>query len=185
MNLSPRDRRALLIGAVGLAAVALVAFALIPMARGWSDAREQIRQSRQVIERQSAQMAQVLEQQSRLKRQFGSAATQPVAADEPTAQRNLYETAQSVLKSGGLNVTGYEPQRPRRLSQLGDVAFMPLQVRGKCNTEQLTKCLAGLRQAKTLVVVDRLSVTSDPKQPDQLDVTMVLCTLVRQGRSRP
>jgi hypothetical protein len=129
-------------------------------------------------------MAQVLQQQARLKRQFGAAATQPVAADEPTAQRNLYEAAQDVLKAGGLQVTGYEPQRPRRLGQLADVAFMPLQVRGKCNTEQLTKCLAGLRQAKTLVVVDHLAVTSDPKQPDQLDVTMVLCTLVRQARSR-
>ena len=65
-----------------------------------------------------------------------------------------------------------------------DLVSVPLQVRGKCNMDQLTKCFSAMCKAKTLVIIEQLSITSDPKKPDELDVTMVLSTLA-QGEDPP
>ena len=115
MNLSIRDKRAIKIGGGGLAAVAVLAFIVIPICRaGTRTARPYSRLRGRRSKSKSAQMDQLLHQQARLKKQYGSAATHPVVSDAQKAHRNLYEATQDVLKASGLQVTAYEPQRPRR-----------------------------------------------------------------------
>ena len=58
--------------------------------------------------------------------------------------------------------------------------YVPLQVRGTCKLKQLSTCLSALRQAKTLAVVDRISVTNNEKKPGNLEVTLVLAALAEQ-----
>ena len=89
---------------------------------------------------------------------------------------------QDVLKAGGIPFQSISPQPARSLRELPDVDLLGLQVKGKCTLGQLARCLAQMRKAPLPVVVDQLHVSSDPKKPGNLDVTMVLATLAKRSR---
>lgn len=183
MKLSRRDRRTLILGAAALGAILAARFVLIPWVSGWSDARARIASEQEQLADMRSELSGVLGQHGRLVSKYGPAVSSPLA-DLETARVNLVKAAQDILKRNGFSATDYKPQPIRQLRKIPGARFVPLQVRGKCNVEQLAKCLAAMRNSKTLVIVDQLSVTNNQKQPGQLEVTIVLATLADQRRKR-
>ena len=179
MNLSSRDRRALVVGGVGLAAMLVMRFALIPWIDAWMDHRAELVVGRERVDRVARQLRSVLRRRKRLAKAYGPAANLP-PQDVEAAGLSLPKAALGVLNSNGFGTTEYLPQRPKRVQGIEGLRVVSLQVSGGCKLPQLTKCLSALRKTETLVMVDRLSVTSDPKKPGQLKVTMVLTTLGEQ-----
>ncbi len=182
MTLSPRDRRALLLGAAGLMVICAARFVVIPWTDSWAAAREQIVTNQQQLGELERSIRRVLGQQGRLAETYGPAVNNPLQ-DLETARISLFKEVQEVLKTAGFTPTDYQPRPCRPLREIPGVEIVPLQVRGKCKLPQLAKCLDGMRKADTLVIVDRLSVANDEKKPGQLEVTMVLATLAEQRKA--
>jgi len=188
MNLSARDRRAVRLGAIVVAAAVVVRVAVMPWADSWLNAREGIAADGQSLADLQKQLQRALRQRRRMVEAFGPGAVAPLP-DAEAAPIRLLQAAQEVLGKGGFKITGYEPQaaRPLRDKDKGvvkGVLVVPLQVRGRCQLPQLAQCLDGMKQAKTLVVVDRVVVANDEKKPGQLEVTLLLTTLAEAKRDK-
>ena len=182
MKLTPRDRRAFVLGAAGLAAIALVSYVVLPMAERWQLARAQIEDGRARRTRLQSDLGVLLRQRERLVEAYGPAAGRPLEGAEQTRIAFL-KAVQDLLRNAGLQEPNLQPQAPRTVSELPGVQMLSVQAGGKCQLPQLAKCLAELRKADRLIVVDRLTATANPKQPGQLEVTLVLATLARQEKS--
>ena len=183
MSLSARDRRAVRWGAIVVAAVVVIRVVAMPWMDSWADARDRIARDGASLAELQRQVRQALAQRRRLVRTLGEAAARPLP-DAESAPVKLLQAAQEVLGAGGFKITGYEPQTPRPLRRKGNesikgVLVVPLQVRGQCQLPQLAKCLDGMKQAKTLVMVDRVVVGNNEKKPGQLAVTLLLTTLAQ------
>ena len=176
MNLSPRDRRAVLLGAIGLAIILVVRFGVAPWADDWAAARERIEADRLQLGALQGNISRVLGQRSRLGKLYGPGVNRP-PADMEAARVGLLKAAQQVLRANGFQPSGYRPQPPRALPDVPGVMLVTLQVVGKCKEPSLPACLAALRQAEMLLLVDKLSVTNDAKKPGELQVTWTLATL--------
>jgi len=179
-KLTPRDRRAVLIGAALLAVLVVGRVVVLPVAGYWSGARARTAAARSQLSRMQTQLAQIVSQQGRLWGQIGPAVAKGLA-DAETARMGLFESAQAALRQAGFNATGFAPQKPRRLTSLPGVQEIDLQVRGKCNPGQLANALAQLCKTPTLVAVRQLNVDNDEKKPGELDATLTLFTLAREG----
>ena len=183
MNLSPRDRRAVLIGAATLLIVLAANYLLMPWIDSWSNAREQIAQDRRQLTHIQRQIRTVLWQRERLEQLYGPAVKEPLE-DRQTAQLNLIKAVQDVFKSGGVKLSDYQPQRSRPLSEVPGVEVIPLQIRGKCNLSQLTKCLSAMQEGKMLMVVESFSIANNLKKPGELEISMTISTLAQQPEAK-
>ena len=184
MNLSNRDKRAVRIGAIGLAVILVAKLFVIPWMASWSDARRRIASADQQIEQLQRPIRRALGLQKHLERLYGPGVNRP-CQDIEAANLSLMKVAGQLEKSGGMKPTSNVPQRGRRLTDVPGVELVLLQIRGKCKLQQLSKTLAALLTSETLVFVERLSVTNDQKKPGQLDVTLVLATLAERGQEKP
>ena len=181
MRLSPRDRRAMLLGAAVLLIILAGRLAVIPWIDNWSGTRKEIVENRSQLDDIQRQIRRVLWQRQRLEEAYGPAVNKPLG-NRQSAQVNLFKAVQDVFKAGGVKLTDYQPQRSRPLPEVPGVEIVPLQIRGKCNLSQLTKCFAGMRNGETLIIVDSFSVANDEKKPGELEITMMVATLAEQEK---
>lgn len=178
MTFSARDRRALSLGAAGLVLIAATRYGVMPWVDRWLDARRRIVAARTELADLELAVRRVLGQRQRLERVYGPA-VRTAPADLETARVELYRAVQQCLKANGIKPMDYQPQPPRRLREVPGVQLVPLQVRAKCAFAQLVKCLASVRAADSLVIVDRVTAVNNEKSPGQLEVTFMLATLAR------
>lgn len=184
MTLSTRDRRAIIVGGLGLGIIFAGYFVLMPWFDSWSSARAQVSEARDQLADVQMRVQRILGLRRRLVKTYGPAANMPLEEDVQTAQLKLLETAKETFSAGGFKPSEYRLQRPRALSEVPGVQIVPLEVPGKCNLSQLTKSLAGLCKAKTFVFVDSFSIANDEKKPGNLTVTITLATLARTPKAR-
>ena len=185
MTLSPRDRRAIILGGLGLLIIFAAYFGLLPWINSWTAARAQITEARTQLDDAKSNMRRILGLRRRLEQIYGPAVNEPLEQNVQTAQLKLLETVKETFSAGGFKLSEYRRQRPRPLSAVPDVQIVPLEVTGQCNLSQLVKSLAGLSKAKTFVFVERFSITNDEKKPGTLKVTsMVVATLARMPKAR-
>ncbi len=184
MTLSTRDRRAIILGGLGLLIIFAGYFALVPWINSWSSARAQITEARGQLDEVQRRVRRILGLRRRLEQIYGPAVNEPLEQDVQTAQLKLLETVKETFSAGGFKPSEYRLQRPRPLSAVPDVQIVPLEVPGQCNLSQLVKSLAGLCKAKTFVFVERLSITNDEKKPGTFKITMVVATLARMPKAR-
>ena len=187
MTFSTRDRRAVVLGVIVLAGVFAVRLVVIPLVHSWVDARGRIATGGEALTDLQRQVRRVLGQRERLIRTYGPGAAKPLL-DIESAPVSLLQSIQGVLGKAGFKPTDYQPQPARPLQVRGSrlakgVLLVPLQVRGKCKLPQLAKCLAGMREAPTLILVERVTVANDAKKPGQLEVTLLLATLAEARRA--
>ena len=183
MTLSPRDRRAILLGAVGLLIILAGRFVLLPWIDSWKDARRSIAEARVELGEAERQIYRVLGQRRRLEKIYGPAVNKALD-NRQSAQVKLIEGVQEVFKTGGVKLTGYDPQRPKSLREVPGVEVVAWQIRAKCKLPQLVKCLAGMRKSETLIIVDWFSVVNNEKKPGELEITMMVATLAEKEKTK-
>ena len=183
MTLSPRDRRAILLGVVALLIIVAARLVVIPWIDGWRSAREDMTSTRSQLSNIQRQMQRVLWQRQRLEEIYGPGVKNTLK-DRQAAQLSLIKAVQVVFKAGGVKLTDYQPQRPRTLKEIPDVQIVPLQIRGKCKLPQLTKCFVAMRDNQTLIIVESFSITNNEKKPGELEITMIVSTLAEQEKAK-
>ena len=179
MTLSARDRRAIILGILGLGIIFAGYFVVIPWLDSWGAARAEIRESQRQLNEIRRDVLRILVLRRQLEQRYGPAINKPLEEDVQTAQLNLFEAARETFAAAGFKPSEYRRQRPRALPAVPDVQIVPLEVPGTCNLSQLLKSLIGLRKAKTFVFVDSFRIENDEKKPGTFKVTMVVATLAR------
>jgi hypothetical protein len=182
MKLSWRDRRAVLVGAAALLAVFLVRYALIPWIHSWQAARGRVAAARAELDDVRSTMQRLLRVRDRTLATYGQAVAKPLEDVEATRIAFL-KTVQDVLRAGGVEYKSIDPQPTKALRELPGVEWVPCEVKGSCQLAQLAKCLAELRKAEKLVIVDRITASGGEKEPGKLEVSLVLATLAEQGKA--
>lgn len=182
-KMSPRDRRAMILGGALLGAIVLLRLTLIPLWDSWSSARDRSRVYGEELVELNRSLRHVLGQRERLARVYGPGVREALS-EEQSARMNLLQSAQDVFNGGGVRLTDYQPQRARPIRDIPNVSLVALQVRGQCQLPQLVKCLARMAQTKPLMIVQSMNIANNEKQPGQLDVTLVLATLAEIKNTR-
>lgn len=180
-QLTSRDRRAILLGASALLLVVAVRWVLLPWATSWRQARQDISAAREQLTTLENQVRKHLSQRQRLTAMYGSAVAKPLEDTEPATLR-FVQTVQGVMGRSGIRDPAYQPQQPRGVPGAPEVQMVTLRMTGRCQLPQLARCLQELRQADTLIVVDSLVTSTDPRQQGQIEVTMLLATPAKTER---
>lgn len=179
MRLSSRDKKALMLGGLALAALIGFRYVLMPLNDSWRDARQRIAQAGDTLQRLQDQQLQLRAQQRRLMDFYGQGLAQPL----PTAEQagvEFVKTVEDLLKAAGLGSQGVQAQPVRPLREVPGVAVVGLQVQLAGRPEQITQCLASLCQSQQPILVQSLTATRPGKDGDQqLNVSMVIATLAR------
>ncbi len=180
MTLSPRDRRAVILGGAALAALAIGYWVVVPWLGDWADARDSIGVGRARLEEVESKLRRLAGQRERLAEAFGPGACRPLEGVEAT-RIGFLKTVQDACRSAGIGELNCQPQPTRPLRELPEAQLVSIQVSGKCQIGQLARCLAALRACERVTLVDRLVAAGNERQPGQLEVTLVLATLARKG----
>lgn len=180
MNLSARDRRAVMLGVGALAVILVFKFAVMPVLSDWGDTRDRIDEARATLDEYDRKDKRLADRQQRLELTYGPAVTRPLDDVEAT-KLAFHKVLQDRLKSGGFKLESLQPQAARSIRKhVPGVAVIPVRVVGKCQMQQLAKSLAELRKAERLIIVDHVDVSNDPKKPAELKVAMVLSTVANE-----
>jgi hypothetical protein len=183
-NLSERDRRALVVLAVGLVGFAVVYFgfpagsgAANVVAPAVSQDSAGLAQQRLVRLRQVA--ATVPARETVLKRTSADLADREggiIHADTaPQAQAALLEIARSIAKDEQIDLRGGDFGAPK---VAGDYGLVSATVTFECHVEQLVNFLADLSKEPELVVPSEERITSGDPKNKTMNVRMVLAGVV-------
>lgn len=184
MNLSARDRRTVVVGGILLAVILIIKFTLMPWLDHWGDLRVRIARSHATLQANERKSKHLTSLEQRLVRSYGKAVTRPLDDVEET-RRRFNRVVYDVLKAGGFKMQRTQPQAARSIrTQVQGVTLLSMRVVGTCQLQQLAKCLAQVRQAEHLIIIDRVDAVSNPKKPTELTVTMVLATLAEEETRR-
>jgi hypothetical protein len=185
MKLSARDRRAIIWGGAVLAGLLVVRFALLPVLDGWQAARARGAAAWAQLSALERNARRALGQRRRLTRAYGHSVPDPLP-DVERARMDLL-AAHELLKGQGFEPTEYQRQPARaprrsdgRAALPADVTLVSLLIRGSCDPQQLSHCFAALREADTLVFVDRVTAVKSEKDAGKLEVDLVLATVARK-----
>lgn len=168
-----------MIGAVLLAAILVVRFAVLPWVDHWRDVSDRIDLTQQRLAGFQQKISRLDHLNTQLRKAYGPAVDKPLEQVQPT-QVAFHKTVEELFKAAGIKVKSKDTQKVRPIKDVPDTVLVPVQVRAECQIGQLAKLLAQVRQADRLVVIDRLNVDAVPKKPGHLNLTMVLATLAKQ-----
>ena len=182
MNLSDRDRRALIIGSVLLAALLVVRFAVLPWLDDWRQVRDRIDSTTETLHSLDRKVKRRDHLHEQLARTYGPAASKPLT-DVQTTQVAFHKTVQDVLGAAGIKFESIKSQPVKPIRKLPGISLVPVQISGKCQIAQLAKFLAQAQRADMVMIVDRMNVSVNAKKRTELSVTMVLATLAQKEQS--
>ena len=180
-KMTPRDRRAVLLGIGALLAVIVIRWMLVPWVASWQQARQDITVAREELTSLEDQLRRYLSQRQRLTAMYGAAVAKPLEDMEPATLR-FAEAVQGVVGRSGISNPAYQPQQPKAVPDAPGVEMVTLRMVGRCQLPQLANCLAELRKADSLIVVDSLVANGDPRQQGQMEVTLILSTPAKSDR---
>lgn len=176
MNLSRRDKRAVVIG--GLVLVVLLGYRYVaaPLTASWQNARQRIAETSAVRAAWRARANRLAAQQRRLEPIYGKAIGEPLPM-VAKARANFVKTVQDILQSSGMSSQSVQSQPLRPLREVPGVALVALQVRTSGKPRQLMKALAAMRKADQLILVQSLSAEPGGERSKKMSISMVLATL--------
>lgn len=175
-QLTQRDRRVLLVGAVVLGAIVLVKFAAMPWLDHWSAVRDQIKTQKAMLTQLNRQFQRLDAAHALLQRDYGPALQEPLQDVEETSIR-FNKTVQDVLQAGGIQAETIAVQSVRPLRDVPGVALVSFQIRGKCQIASLAKALHQMRTSEQLIIVDQINARPpDKNKPAELEITLILST---------
>lgn len=183
MNLSARDRRAIIVGLALLAALGLARFALWPWLDHWRGLRAEHRTAQERLTRLERRVRHLDQLEGRLRETHGPGVGRTLQGLDRT-RVTFPQTVQTILEASGFNGEAINAQSARKAGRIKGVLLVPLQIRGKCDIGQLARLLAEARKTDVLVLVDRLQVDANPQKRAELNVNVVLATLALEPPKR-
>jgi len=170
-KLSQRDKRALKIGAVCVAATLVFAFATDWFGH-WVEVRKSLALKRAKLEAIRVDKT----------KQEGLLSIVPVfeMPQEEEEQKFLFrEKFNKQLKKAGIKGEPIRVLRARKPQRGTGYKLLCLQCRGKCNFGQVLDLLAALRENPYLVGIEELKIECDPKKRQEFKLDLTVSTFVK------
>ena len=183
MNTADRNRRAIRMGLIVLICLAIGQFIVLPWLDHWRDARHRITGAREELKELEAQVRRVWAHRKGLDDALGPAATKPLPNAEE-AQVRAIKAAGQVLQMSGMQVISVRPSPLRPLREVPGVAVASIQVEGQGMFMQIPQCLAALRDAEPLLLVEKLTIGPSQRQPGYMAMTVILGAPARQETAK-
>lgn len=179
MNPADRNRRAIYAGLVVLACLAAGQFVVLPWLDHWSGARARIAAARAELTTLETQVRRVTGQRKRLDDVLGPSVGKPLPNAEE-AQVRAIKAAGQTLQMSGMQAISVRPSPLRALREVPGVAVASIQVEGQGMFMQIPQCLAAIRNAEPLLLVEKLSIGPSQRQPGYMALTLVLGAPAKQ-----
>jgi hypothetical protein len=179
MKLTSRDRRAVMLGVVALAALLAVRYVLWPLATSWGTARQQIAAADAQLTDLRTRTQRARLQQQRLVDVFGPAAAKSLpTVDE--ARVSIVNTVQNALSAGPVAAQSVQLQAIRPLPDITGIALVSLQVDATCQLPQLAGFLAKLPQANELIIIQQMNIAVPEGKPGEMQLSLIIATAAQQ-----
>jgi len=181
LQMSKRDKRALLVGGLGGLLMLLYACVVKPWQEDQAELRNSVEKQEQLLERigmspsPKARMAQMI---------LAKKVPTYTMPEEEDMQRLIFEREfDKQLKKAGVKKKGM-PQfisQGKKIPQFG-VKMLKIQGEGKCKFEQALDLLAGMYENPHLVSVEEFKLTCDEKKRKErlVSVSLTVTTLTKQ-----
>jgi len=173
MNLQGREQRAVRLGVMAAIAIVLYAFIIDPAWSAWSEVTDQLATvNAQITDAETAANAALTGR--RVARELALAA-RLTNAQSPLNQHTalLTRQLQTLPSYADLRVQRLEAGRMLAEPEQG-YARTSVSMLFACRMSELQAFLDELAAASPRLIVDQMMVTSDPKNPSQVDVRMVV-----------
>lgn len=182
--MSPRDRRAMLVGGVLIGVAVAYRLVLSPVVDRWGEARQSIAAQSSLV----AQFEEKLEKRDdirgRLEKRFGPGVNQPLKSIDE-AQVAFPRSVQQAIERGGGQATQVEVQGSRRVRDLSGVEMLSLRVQVNCEPDAIPKMFAELAKAEMPVVVESVNLSMPQRgQRQQWRATLVVSTPTLAGSKK-
>ncbi len=176
MTMTPRDRKAIYLGAAVISVGLMVRFVVMPTVSHWRDLRAVVSEgeARVVAFEQKLDRLDALVMRQRVR--YGGGVDKLL---EPVdrVQISFPQSVQKALGKGGLGVSSVDPQGVRKLREAPGVLWVSLRVVCSGGPEALPKALAEIQSSEQLIIVDSFNLTMlKPGDRSKWAVTMMVST---------
>jgi hypothetical protein len=177
-RLSPKDQRAVTIGAVLAVLILIYVLADNLWLDHWADVRAQLEQNRQKLEEIGLDDSPGSQVRRDLRLRAVPAFEMPRNEDE---QRLIFvrKFSEQVQKAGIKLTTMPQYQTHTSVEANLGLKVLRLHCRGKCNFSQTLNLLAGLYENPYLVGIEDFQLKCDPKNRQEVEITLIVSTLAR------
>ncbi len=183
--MNDRDRRALVIGVVLVAAAGAYRFGLSPALDHWREARSVAAQRQAVVDDLHAKLGRRDALMARLEPRFGPGVHEPLDAAE-NVQITFPRAVQQAISRGGGKPTQIEVQGLKRIRGVTGVELLSLRVRIDCPSRSIPEILQQLRAAELPVIVESLDmVMANNNRRDEWRLSMTLSTPSLTTKNQP
>ncbi|MEM7624205.1 MAG: hypothetical protein AAF333_01110 [Planctomycetota bacterium] len=182
--MSPRDRRALILGGLFIAVAVLYRVVLSPVMGQWGEARAAAEARSTMVERFEEQLERRDKIRGRLEPRFGLGVHDALrTVDE--ARVAFPRSVQEAIGRGGATAKQVEVQGVRRLRDVPGVDLLSLRVQVDCQAPVIPQLFSELCRADVPVIVESVSlVMPQPGQRQNWQANLVLSTPAKRQEER-
>ena len=172
-----RSRRAIRLGASAVGLILVYLLVGLPLLESWSLIREQLQTYEGQLEVVSGQTPG---SQAKTVGVFQTVPFTALPESEDVQRKLFWDATYEQLKKAGIGVSGGPDYIPsvKKTASTGR-RMLRLKFAGKCKYEQVIKLLAGLNENPYLVSIEEFKIKGDEKQPDQVNLEMVIGAFVK------
>jgi hypothetical protein len=180
-QLSPRDKKILIVGAVAAAAILLVKFAFFPTFEHWRSVKNQIEIQQTMLERIGLSDSDQAQKERKRLAQAVPTFQMPQAEDQ---QRQLFLTEfDKQLREVGIRTLSILPNFETRVMNHPDTSLglkiLRLKCRGTCRFNQAMDLLAALYKNPYLYTIEEIHLACGKSDREQMELTLIISTLCK------
>ena len=167
-KLSERDKRALVLGGIIVAAIVLYAV-LGPWLEDWRVTRAALAERKATVSEIIAKTDELVAKVPNLEMPAGEKIQGPLFRDSFSEQ----------LKKTGVNVKSLQYVSSKKEKRVAGYKVLLLQCKGKCRFDQLLDLLTGLDENPYMVGIEQFELKFDNKDRRQIDIVMTVSSFAR------
>jgi hypothetical protein len=177
-SMRSRDKRAVIFGISAIAVIVLYLSVVLPLFENWSCMRRQLKQYHTQLESISGRSAG---SKAKLAGLYQTVPCLELPGKEDLQRKLFWDKTYDQIKKAGINLTSAPGFVAGRRNKTKEPAALWLNFTGSCKYEQFVKFLAQLNENPYLTGIEKLSIETDEKKPDQITIEMTIKTFVKQG----
>ena len=177
-TISERDKKILKIGGIAVVIILLWFAVASPWLDDWARVRNELTAERAKL----AKLSGLTEDKASAAKLDGLFSKVPVfeMPQKKELQGPLFrDKVNEQLKKSGIKVTSLILQKEMTVKTIPGYKVCPLHCEGKCNFNQVLDLLASLNENPYLLGIDELRLTTDPKDKKNMELKLVVSTLVK------
>ena len=175
--ITEKDKRALMLGGIGLAVLLFVGYEVLPTVNHWRSVRDQVTLTQTRLTDYEADLRKLQSRNKQLSKIYGQSVYKPLETVDD-AKVSYLASLETIVRNAGIQKPTIKAQPDRPLPGDKNMMLVGMRIQGKCRFPQLMDCLAKISELEHLVVVEQVQMTKTPKN-NNLDVSFIASRIAR------